>query len=114
MRVALAFVALLLPGLAWWLWFGDRRKDGAQALAEFLGMRHRLDAAGIDGLHLLVPYSGAQRAPYVAKRGNLAIAENRLRPIGNTVYVMPPYVLGDEESAFLAQKTSEALEAALK
>lgn len=37
-----------------------------------------------------------------------------LRPIGNTVYVMPPYVLGDEESAFLAKKTSEALEAALK
>lgn len=37
-----------------------------------------------------------------------------LRPIGNTVYVMPPYVLGDEESAFLAKNTSEALEAALK
>ena len=37
-----------------------------------------------------------------------------LRPIGNTVYVMPPYILADEESAFLAQKTSEALEAALK
>ncbi len=37
-----------------------------------------------------------------------------LRPIGNTIYVMPPYVLGDEESAFLAQNASEALEAALK
>ncbi len=38
MRLALAFAALLLPGLAWWLWFGDRRKDGAQALAEIIAI----------------------------------------------------------------------------
>lgn len=37
-----------------------------------------------------------------------------LRPIGNTVYVMPPYILSEEEAAFLAEKASEALEAALK
>lgn len=38
MQIALAFVALLLPGLAWWLWLGDRRKDGAQALAEIVAI----------------------------------------------------------------------------
>lgn len=38
MRITLAFVALLLPGLAWWLWLGDRRKDGAQALAEIIAI----------------------------------------------------------------------------
>ncbi len=38
MRLTLAFVAMLLPGLAWWLWFGDRRKDGAQALAEIIAI----------------------------------------------------------------------------
>lgn len=36
-----------------------------------------------------------------------------LRPIGNTVYLMPPYVLSDEEMALLAQRLGETLEAAL-
>lgn len=33
-----------------------------------------------------------------------------LRPIGNTVYFMPPYVIGDAEIALLAARTSELLE----
>jgi adenosylmethionine-8-amino-7-oxononanoate aminotransferase len=33
-----------------------------------------------------------------------------LRPIGNTVYWMPPYVIDDEESAFLVGRTLEVLE----
>lgn len=36
-----------------------------------------------------------------------------LRPIGNTVYFMPPYVIGDEECAFLATRAMAALDAAL-
>jgi adenosylmethionine-8-amino-7-oxononanoate aminotransferase len=35
-----------------------------------------------------------------------------LRPIGNTVYVMPPYVLDDEHMALLARATLEVLETA--
>ena len=35
-----------------------------------------------------------------------------LRPIGNTVYFMPPYVIDDAELALLAERTLEALEAA--
>ena len=46
MRVGLAFAALLLPGLAWWLWFGDRRKDGAQALAEIIAISASFIALG--------------------------------------------------------------------
>jgi len=34
-----------------------------------------------------------------------------LRPIGNTVYFMPPYVLGDAETALLAARTKELLDA---
>jgi adenosylmethionine---8-amino-7-oxononanoate aminotransferase len=34
-----------------------------------------------------------------------------LRPIGNSVYFMPPYVIGDEEIALLASGTLAALEA---
>ena len=35
-----------------------------------------------------------------------------LRPIGNTVYLMPPYTLTDDEFAFLVERTSEAVDAA--
>jgi adenosylmethionine---8-amino-7-oxononanoate aminotransferase len=36
-----------------------------------------------------------------------------LRPIGNTVYTMPPYILSDDEITFLASQTAAALEASL-
>ncbi len=36
-----------------------------------------------------------------------------LRPIGNTVYLMPPYILDDAEIAHLGRATANALEAAL-
>ena len=51
MRLALAFAALLLPGLAWWLWFGDRRKDGAQALAEVIAISASFFALGALGFY---------------------------------------------------------------
>jgi adenosylmethionine-8-amino-7-oxononanoate aminotransferase len=40
--------------------------------------------------------------------------EALLRPIGNTVYLMPPYVLDDGEQEHLARAATEALEAALE
>ena len=36
-----------------------------------------------------------------------------LRPIGNTVYLMPPYVIDDATGAFLAERTLETLDAVL-
>jgi adenosylmethionine---8-amino-7-oxononanoate aminotransferase len=36
-----------------------------------------------------------------------------LRPIGTTVYLMPPYVLGDDEIDWLAARTRETLDATL-
>ncbi len=53
MRVAFAFAALLLPGLAWWLWFGDRRKDGAQALAEIITISASFIALGTLGFYTI-------------------------------------------------------------
>ena len=38
MRVALAFVAICLPGLAWWLWLGDHKQDGGEALARIFAV----------------------------------------------------------------------------
>ncbi|MBK7663871.1 MAG: adenosylmethionine--8-amino-7-oxononanoate transaminase [Sterolibacteriaceae bacterium] len=37
-----------------------------------------------------------------------------LRPIGNTVYFMPPYVISDEECAILVRRTREALDVVLR
>jgi adenosylmethionine-8-amino-7-oxononanoate aminotransferase len=39
--------------------------------------------------------------------------EALVRPIGNTVYLMPPYVVGDEEIAHLGRAVAEALEMAI-
>jgi adenosylmethionine-8-amino-7-oxononanoate aminotransferase len=36
-----------------------------------------------------------------------------IRPIGTTVYLMPPYILNDEEIALLAQRTIDTFEATL-
>jgi adenosylmethionine-8-amino-7-oxononanoate aminotransferase len=33
-----------------------------------------------------------------------------LRPLGNTVYFMPPYVIGPDETAFLAERTRDLLD----
>ncbi|MBK6974907.1 MAG: adenosylmethionine--8-amino-7-oxononanoate transaminase [Sterolibacteriaceae bacterium] len=37
-----------------------------------------------------------------------------LRPIGNTVYFMPPYVISDQECALLVTRTREALDVVLR
>lgn len=42
---------MLLPGLAWWLWLGDRQKDGAQALAEIVGISASFIALGALGFY---------------------------------------------------------------
>ncbi len=38
MRIALAFLALLLPGLAWWAWLGKRDQDPLVSLAQVIGV----------------------------------------------------------------------------
>jgi hypothetical protein len=37
-RIALAIIALCLPGLAWWLWLGDHEQDGGEALARIFAV----------------------------------------------------------------------------
>jgi adenosylmethionine-8-amino-7-oxononanoate aminotransferase len=53
--------------------------------------------------------------PAFSRRFYRAILEREtlLRPIGNTIYLMPPYIVRDEEIALLGQTTQAALEAAL-
>ena len=51
--------------------------------------------------------------PHFARRFFTAALDRELllRPLGNTVYFMPPYVIGDPEIAFLAARTAELLNA---
>jgi adenosylmethionine---8-amino-7-oxononanoate aminotransferase len=53
-----------------------------------------------------------QRASTFARRFFTAATENELllRPIGRTVYLMPPYVLDDEEIGILADRTQRVFE----
>ena len=53
-----------------------------------------------------------QRASSFARRFFTAATENELllRPIGRTVYLMPPYVLDDDEIEFVAERTRRVFE----
>jgi adenosylmethionine-8-amino-7-oxononanoate aminotransferase len=57
----------------------------------------------------------ADAAPDFSRRFFAAALEREilLRPIGNTVYLMPPYILDDDTTAFLAGRTIATLESVL-
>ena len=46
LRLVLAFIALLLPGLAFWAWFRNQDDDPAQSLAQILGISFSAIAIG--------------------------------------------------------------------
>jgi adenosylmethionine-8-amino-7-oxononanoate aminotransferase len=51
--------------------------------------------------------------PRFARRFSAAALERELllRPLGRTVYFMPPYVIGGDEIEFLVQRTAGLLDA---
>ncbi|HPF73977.1 MAG: DUF1501 domain-containing protein [Lysobacteraceae bacterium] len=74
-----AAVASSVPALGW--------IDPAKAAGS--GVQHDVLVylflrGGIDGLHLVVPYAGADRTAYEAKRNDLVIPTSRLRRIGSS------------------------------
>jgi adenosylmethionine-8-amino-7-oxononanoate aminotransferase len=62
-----------------------------------------------------VPGDAAAAATF-SRRFFSAALENELllRPIGNTVYMMPPYVLSDDEIDLLAARTHAVFEQVLQ
>ncbi len=65
---------------------------------------------------MILAFDVADAAPDFGRRFFTAALAHGvlLRPIGNTVYFMPPYVLGDEEIAHLMRAARSALDAALQ
>lgn len=65
---------------------------------------------------MIVAFDVLTDDPGFARRLFSAAIERELllRPIGNTVYLMPPYVISDEECALLVNRTREALDVVLR
>ena len=64
---------------------------------------------------MILAFDVATADPRFNRRFYRAALENEalLRPIGNTVYLMPPYILDDDEITHLGQATARALHSAL-
>ena len=64
---------------------------------------------------MMLAFDVAGAPPGFARRffAEALARELLLRPIGNTVYTMPPYILSGAEIAHLANQTAAALEASL-
>jgi adenosylmethionine-8-amino-7-oxononanoate aminotransferase len=64
---------------------------------------------------MIAAFDVATDDPYFARRFYRAALEREalIRPIGNTVYLMPPYIVGDDEIAHLGSAVAGALDEAL-
>ena len=62
---------------------------------------------------MIFAFEVAERAARLRARGSPRRRSQRellLRPIGNTVYFMPPYVVTDDEFALLVERTLAILD----
>jgi adenosylmethionine-8-amino-7-oxononanoate aminotransferase len=89
---------------------GTRLFAALAPLAEHERTRHFRQRGMIFAFDAVEP--DAARASSFARRFFTVATENELllRPIGRTVYLMPPYVLDDEEIALLAERTQRVFE----
>ena len=64
---------------------------------------------------MIAAFDVATADPHFSRRFYRAALEREalVRPIGNTVYLMPPYIVGDDEIAHLGRAVAGALDAAL-
>jgi adenosylmethionine-8-amino-7-oxononanoate aminotransferase len=96
----------------------NRRKSsilsaGLKPLADHPNVRNLRERGTIFAFDALI--EDASHARTFSRRffENALKQELLLRPIGTTVYLMPPYVLDDEELALLAERTRSTFEATL-
>lgn len=89
--------------------WGDHFTDALAPLAAHASVRRFRRAGMIWAADIDTPHADFGRRYY---RAALA-RELLLRPIGNTLYFMPPYILDPDQTALLAQRALAALDAAL-
>jgi adenosylmethionine-8-amino-7-oxononanoate aminotransferase len=89
-----------------------RAQQIAAALAPLAG---RPEVRHLRQRGMIAAFDVATADPHFSRRFYRAALEREalLRPIGNTVYLMPPYIVGEEEIAHLGQAVRGALDAAL-
>ncbi|WP_415037260.1 adenosylmethionine--8-amino-7-oxononanoate transaminase [Azonexus sp.] len=65
---------------------------------------------------MIAAFDVATTDPHFSRRFYRAALQHEalLRPIGNTIYLMPPYIIGPEEITHLAHATQAALDTALR
>ena len=78
-------------------------------LADHPQIKHLRQRGMIVAFDVITSDPAFSRRFYRAALANEAL----IRPIGNTVYLMPPYIISDEEIAHLGQATANALNEAL-
>lgn len=88
----------------------QRLTDALQQLATHPRVRHFRRCGMIWAFEAVI--DDPQRVSLFARRLTMAALRQGLllRPIGQTVYLMPPYILNDEEIDWLAQRTVAAFE----
>ncbi|MDR0737243.1 MAG: adenosylmethionine--8-amino-7-oxononanoate transaminase [Zoogloeaceae bacterium] len=64
---------------------------------------------------MILAFDAASDDPAFSRRFYRAALENAalIRPLGNTIYLMPPYIIGDKEIAHLGEAVRKALATAL-
>ena len=88
----------------------ERLTAALAPLADDTRVRHFRQRGMIWAFDAIEP--DAARAATFSRRFFTAALDNELllRPIGNTVYLMPPYILGDDETALLAARTRKVFD----
>ena len=91
------------------------REKAQKINAAFAPLAHHPQVRHLRQRGMIAAFDVTTDAPHFSRRFYRAALEAGalLRPIGNTVYVMPPYIVSDEEIAQLGQIAEQALRNAL-
>ena len=92
------------------------REKAQKINAAFAPLAHHPQVRHLRQRGMIAAFDVTTDDPYFSRRFYRAALEAGalLRPIGNTVYVMPPYIVSDEEIAQLGQIAEQALRNALQ
>ncbi len=91
------------------------REKSRQIGAALAPLADRPQVAHLRQRGMIAAFDVATADPHFSRRFYRAALEREalVRPIGNTVYLMPPYIVGDDEIAHLGRAVAGALDAAL-